>query len=66
MHWQGGGGYGDPLHRDPAAVVVDLREGKVTAEGANVVYGVVIDAGEVDEAATAQRRRDMIDDRRTR
>ena len=66
MHWQGGGGYGDPLHRDPAAVVVDLREGKVTAEGANVVYGVVIDAGKVDEAATARRRRDMIDDRRTR
>ncbi|KZF03099.1 MULTISPECIES: hydantoinase B/oxoprolinase family protein [unclassified Rhodococcus (in: high G+C Gram-positive bacteria)] len=66
MHWQGGGGYGDPLHRDPAAVVVDLREGKVTAEGANVVYGVVIDAGKVDEAATARRRRDMIDERRTR
>jgi N-methylhydantoinase B len=66
MHWQGGGGYGDPLHRDPAAVVVDLREGKVTAEGANVVYGVVIDAGTVDEAATARRRRDMIDERRTR
>ena len=33
MHWQGGGGYGDPLRRDPQAVAEDLREGKVTAAG---------------------------------
>ena len=29
-HWQGGGGYGDPLRRDPAAVASDLRAHKVS------------------------------------
>ena len=51
MHWQGGGGYGDPLRRDPQAVAADLREGKVTAEAAADIYGVVTGAGgAVDEA----------------
>ncbi|WP_430335948.1 hydantoinase B/oxoprolinase family protein [Rhodococcus sp. ACT016] len=57
MHWQGGGGYGDPLRRDSAAVASDVRNGKVTASSAETVYGVVLVDGEVDEAAT-QRRRD--------
>ncbi len=30
----GGGGYGDPAARDPAAVEEDLREGYVTEAGA--------------------------------
>src|SRR5260370_15191200 len=41
MHWQGGGGYGDPLRREPGSVAADLREGKITAGGARNVYGVV-------------------------
>src|ERR1700759_4067724 len=45
MTWQGGGGYGDPLTRDPEAVARDLREQKVTAGGARTVYGVVIEDG---------------------
>jgi N-methylhydantoinase B len=28
MAWQGGGGYGDPLHRDPALVEADLRQAR--------------------------------------
>jgi N-methylhydantoinase B len=67
MHWQGGGGYGDPLRRDPAAVATDLREGKVTAAGARAAYGVVTtEAGEVDTQATEQTRRDLHDQRRHR
>ncbi|MBJ8348883.1 hydantoinase B/oxoprolinase family protein [Antrihabitans sp. YC2-6] len=62
MHWQGGGGYGDPLRRDPDAVAVDVREGKVTAGAAESVYGVVIG----DEAATARLRATMRDERRDR
>ena len=37
MHWQGGGGYGDPLLRDPAAVARDFRDHKVTERGAHEV-----------------------------
>ena len=37
----GGGGYGDPLEREPAAVERDLRFGYITAEAARTVYGVV-------------------------
>ncbi len=42
MTWQGGGGYGDPLTRDPDAVARDVRELKVTAAAARSVYGVVL------------------------
>ncbi|MEA5362581.1 hydantoinase B/oxoprolinase family protein [Amycolatopsis sp., V23-08] len=66
MTWQGGGGYGDPLTREPAAVARDLREDKITADAATAVYGVVLSDGEVDEPATTaerQRRRNARRDR---
>jgi N-methylhydantoinase B len=55
----GGGGYGDPLARDPEAVLEDVAEGKVSAEAAGRDYGVVVDgkAGTLDRAATAALRR---------
>ena len=37
-----GGGWGDPLERDPDAVRRDVRDGYVTIEGAARDYGVVI------------------------
>jgi N-methylhydantoinase B len=52
----GGGGYGDPLDRDPAAVLADVRDGKVSAERAREAYGVVVENGEVDEGATREHR----------
>jgi N-methylhydantoinase B len=56
-HWQGGGGYGDPLLRDPAAVAADVVAHKVSPRGAEEVYGVAFDEhGHVDEAATRDRR----------
>jgi N-methylhydantoinase B len=52
-----GGGYGDPLERDPAAVAADVREGFVSVESAERLYGGVIAAdGGVDETATAAAR----------
>ncbi len=66
MHWQGGGGYGDPLLRDPAAVSADFREGKVTEHGAETVYGVVLSDGDVDEIRTSDRRDEMRTERRDR
>jgi len=35
----GGGGYGDPHSRDPAAVKRDLVEGKISAAAAREIYG---------------------------
>ncbi len=50
----GGGGWGDALTRDLAAVAKDLRDGLVTIEGAARDYGVVAhgDPPEIDRAAT--------------
>ncbi len=36
----GGGGYGDPLERNPEAVALDVRNGYITREEARRVYGV--------------------------
>ena len=36
----GGGGYGDPARRDPAAIARDVKEGKVSADRAQSVYHV--------------------------
>ena len=48
----GGGGWGDPLDRDPGLVGKEVRQGLVTAEGARA-YGVVANSdGVVDQAAT--------------
>ncbi len=54
----GGGGYGDPLARDPAAVENDVRFGYVSVTGAWKDYGVVIDpeTGSVDIPATTALR----------
>ena len=55
----GGGGYGDPLSRDPLRVLDDVRQGYVTVAAAEKDYGVVIDAENmiIDAAATEARRR---------
>ncbi|GAA1619180.1 hydantoinase B/oxoprolinase family protein [Kribbella sancticallisti] len=66
LSWQGGGGYGDPLHRDPAAVAEDVREQKVSPEAAAQVYGVVLHDGLADGEETAVARARMREQRRHR
>jgi N-methylhydantoinase B len=60
LHTPGGGGYGDPLARDPERVLSDVREGLVSREAAERDYGVVLQpAGRswaLDVAATQARR----------
>lgn len=53
-----GAGYGDPLTRDPAAVLRDVLAGYLDTPTARRVYGVVLtaDGRAVDEAATQQAR----------
>jgi N-methylhydantoinase B len=63
---QGGGGYGDPLLREPERVARDVRRRLVSARIASLLYGVVVDgAGEVDAAATERRRAEVRDERRS-
>ena len=54
----GGGGWGNPLHRDPERVRQDVVDGYVSIESAARDYGVIInpDTLEVDAAATARYR----------
>ncbi len=57
----GGGGYGDPLMREPAHIADDLLEGKVSAAGAVRDYGVVFtgDGTTIDLAATQAKRAEL-------
>jgi N-methylhydantoinase B len=60
----GGGGYGDPLDRDPDAVLKDVLERWVSPEAARDVYGIVLieDGGglpSVDPRETERRRQEL-------
>jgi N-methylhydantoinase B len=57
-HSGGGGGWGDPLKRDPEKVLWDVINEYVSIESAKNDYGVVIDPATmtIDESATAQLR----------
>lgn len=56
----GGGGWGDPLTRDPKKVLRDVRLGYFSREQAHADYGVALRDGpdglEIDEQATRQER----------
>ena len=62
----GGGGFGDPLEREPEAVLEDVIDGYVSIRRAERDYGVVIEAIDpeldeyrIDEAATAEAREEI-------
>jgi N-methylhydantoinase B len=53
----GGGGYGDPLEREPERVARDVKAGLLSPGLAASAYGVVVSAdGSVDAAATLEAR----------
>jgi N-methylhydantoinase B len=57
----GGGGWGDPLEREPSLVLLDVVQGKVSERAAREAYGVVLVADgdgdrRLDEEATAALR----------
>jgi N-methylhydantoinase B len=56
MESSGGGGFGDPLARDPAQVAADVAEGYVTPAAAEAVYGVVLREGAPDAERTRAAR----------
>jgi N-methylhydantoinase B len=57
----GAGGWGDPLERDPAAVLKDVRNELLSPARAREDYGVVIDVRQwqVDLDATERRRAEL-------
>jgi N-methylhydantoinase B len=59
----GGGGLGDPLLRPAEVVAKDIADGYTTVEVARDVYGVVLNGEDVDDAATAERRRGIREQR---
>jgi len=57
----GGGGYGDPLERNPELVRIDVRDEIISVRAARADYGVVIDPAtlEVDYAATEELHKEL-------
>ena len=64
----GGGGWGDPLERDPALVRDDVAEGLISPAAARRHYGVVLRGNNMalDESATKRRRGALRSARKTR
>jgi N-methylhydantoinase B len=64
----GGGGWGDPLERDPAAVLDDVLDEYVSVEGARRDYGVIIDPEAlcIDRKATEELRGRLARERRSK
>ena len=57
IEFNGSGGFGDPLLREPARVAADVGDRKVGRDAAERHYGVALsDDGSVDSVATEQRR----------
>ena len=66
----GGGGFGDPLNRDPTAVLEDVKDDYVSVERAAKDYGVVVEVidpdlceYEIDREATKQKREHIRENR---
>jgi N-methylhydantoinase B len=62
----GGGGFGDPLDREPEVVLEEVIDGFLSLERARDMYGVVIEAVDadlhdyrIDHAATHRRRSEL-------
>ena len=63
----GGGGYGDPLDRDPGLVLEDVTKSLVSIECAGQLYGVVIEAAtlRINAERTAALRDSIRQERKT-
>ncbi|HEX6229446.1 MAG TPA: hydantoinase B/oxoprolinase family protein, partial [Solirubrobacterales bacterium] len=55
-NWLGPGGYGDPLTRDPEAVVADVAAGAVSPEAGHELYAVKVKNRAADPEATGKLR----------
>ena len=67
IRWNGGGGFGDPLERDPEAVLGDYLNEAISLESAGRIYGVEFGDGNtvIDAVKTAALRKDLYNQRVT-
>jgi N-methylhydantoinase B len=52
----GGGGFGDPMRRDPARVIADVRAGLVSIAAAETLYGIRVDPADPSRWEPVGRR----------
>jgi len=62
LHAVGGGGYGNPLERDPKKVLFDVRNELISIQNAFEDYGVVINPEnlKIDWTATKKERQKLL------
>lgn len=60
LHSCGGGGWGNPLKRDPQKVYEDLLDEIISKATAENIYGVIFNKEGVDYEATAAKREQML------
>lgn len=64
VRYAGGGGYGDPLQREPERVAADVLAGAVSLASARAIYGVEVTGdGSIDQPGTERHRRSIQQDR---
>lgn len=56
VRWNGGGGVGDPLDRDPHSVLIDVTNQVISIDAAREIFGVQIQGESVDVDRTANLR----------
>ena len=56
VRWNGGGGIGDPLTREPEKVLADIVSGAVSERAATEVFGVTFNQGTIDVEGTDTKR----------
>jgi N-methylhydantoinase B len=59
VRWNGGGGIGDPLDRDPAQVHLDVSNQTISPQAALALYGVVIENNQVNIEETERVRQGL-------
>jgi N-methylhydantoinase B len=60
LHSGSGGGWGNPLDRDPYLVLQDIKNGYIKAEDAEKIYGVIIDKNlEINYEQTEKLRKEL-------
>ena len=59
VRWNGGGGVGDPLDREPDSVLSDVINSVISLEAAREIFGVEIQAEKIDLAKTEALRKNL-------
>ena len=59
VRWNGGGGVGDPLDRDPHSVLIDVTNQVISIDAAREIFGVQIQGQSLDVDGTANLRTNL-------